>query len=276
VSALAAGWLPHAARRLAAATLAGAVVYSTVLLLMWWGQESLLFHPQPLPASHRFQSGADVHETWVAVPGARLHALHLRLPAPDGVVFFLHGNAGNLQGWFSDAHFYRRANFDLFMIDYRGFGKSSGRIESQAQLQADVMAAWQQVAPTYAGRKRVVLGQSLGSGLAASLSSQVQPELTVLVSPYESMVALAREHYPWVPSALLRYPLRTDQVLPQVRGPVLLLHGSQDTLIPADHSRALQRLAPHAQLLIVPEAGHNDIAGFALYRDGLRAALQGR
>ena len=256
--------------------LAAAALYGAVLAALWWGQERLLFHPQPLAPSHRFDLGADVHETWVDVPGARLHALHLRLPQPEGVVFFLHGNAGNLQTWFTNADFYRRANFDLFMLDYRGFGKSGGRIQSQAQLEADVQAAWQQLAPQYAGRQRVIYGRSLGSGLAAHLAVQVQPELTVLVSPYQSMVALARQHYPWVPQAVLRYPLQTDLALAQLKGPVLLAHGALDTLIPHEHSRLLHTLAPHARLVVVPGAGHNDIHEFAPYREAFGDALRAR
>ena len=265
----------HALCRTGHAALAASAVYGAILFALWWGQEGLLFHPQPLPQSHRFTLGADVHETWVDVPGARLHALHLRLPSPDGVVFFLHGNAGNLQNWFK-ADLYRQANFDLFMIDYRGFGKSSGRIQSQAQLEADVMAAWQQVAPQYAGTKQVIYGRSLGSGLAAGLAAQVQPALTVLVSPYKSMVALAGEHYPWVPAVLLRYPLRTDVALAQVGGPVLLAHGARDALIPPDHSRALAHVAPQARLLILADADHDNIHQSPAYRAALRAVLAGR
>ena len=95
---------------------AGAALLSLMLLgglllaALWWGQERLLFMPTVLPAEHRFDFGADVHERWIDVPGARLNALHLRLPAPRGVIFFLHGNAGNLQSWFVNADFYRRAN----------------------------------------------------------------------------------------------------------------------------------------------------------------------
>src|SRR5262249_6287620 len=109
-------------------------LYFVVLALLWWGQEWLLFMPQRLPVDHRFDFGLDVHERMIEVPGARLSALHLQLPAPRGVVFFLHGNAGNLQSWFSDLDVWRRANFDLVMIDYRGYGKSGGRIDSEAQL----------------------------------------------------------------------------------------------------------------------------------------------
>jgi alpha-beta hydrolase superfamily lysophospholipase len=252
--------------------LAGA--YLALLGLIWWGQERLIFMPSKLPAEHRFDFGADVHETWVEVPGARLHALHLRNREPRGVVFYLHGNAGNLDSWFSNADFYRRLNLDLFMLDYRGYGKSSGRIDSQAQLEADVRAAWEAIAPRYAGLKRVIAGRSLGSALAAGLAADVQPELTLLISPYESMAALASEHYRWVPQALLRYPLRTDAALARVRSPVLLVHGERDELIAPAHSARLQRVASHAELALIRGAGHNDLQQFPEYLEAIAARLR--
>jgi hypothetical protein len=253
--------------------LAVGLAYAGLLALLWWTQERLIFLPAPLAPQHRFDVAPDVHETWIEVDGARLNALHLRLPAPRGVVFYLHGNAGNLAGWFTGADFFRQANFDLFMIDYRGYGKSSGRIESEDQLFADAAAAWAAVAPAYAGRRRVILGRSLGSALAARLAAGVRPELTILVSPYTSLGALASEHYPWVPRALLRYPLRTDQWLAKVDTPLLLVHGDQDEVIDPRHSERLLDLAPQARLLRVPGAGHNDLQEFPLYREGLHAAL---
>ncbi|MBA4177606.1 MAG: alpha/beta hydrolase [Leptothrix sp. (in: Bacteria)] len=265
--------VPRWRRRLVGAAAGAAALYGAAIALLWWRQEGLLFHPRALPAEHRFEQHADVHEVWVDVPGARLNALHLRLPQPDGVVFFLHGNAGNLASWFVNTGYYRRLNLDLFMIDYRGFGKSSGRIDSEEGLHADVRAAWAQVAPRYAGRKRVIYGRSLGSGLAAALAAEVQPELTVLVSPFASMAALAGEVYPWVPGAVLRYPLRTDAALPRVQGRVLLVHGLRDTLVPPSHSERLRKVMPRAEWLPVPEAGHGNIDDDAVYLDGLAAAL---
>jgi alpha-beta hydrolase superfamily lysophospholipase len=249
------------------------VAYAAAMLWVYLRQESLLFHPEPLAADHVFDLGADVHEERIAVPGATLSALHLRLPAPRGVVFFLHGNGGNLASWFVNADFYRQANYDLFMIDYRGYGKSSGRIASEAELRADVRAAWDQVAPRYRGLRRVIYGRSLGSGLAAGLAAQVAPELTMLVSPYSSMQALAKEHFPFVPAALLRYPLRTGDDAARLHGPLLLVHGERDTLVAPHHSADILALAPLAKLLRIPEAGHADLQDFELYRQALREAL---
>jgi pimeloyl-ACP methyl ester carboxylesterase len=257
--------------------LAGLALYGGALAWLWIGQEKLLFVPDVLPADQPLAKAPDIHEVSVEVAGARLHALHLRLPDPKGVVFFLHGNAGSLANWFVNPDYYRRVNFDLFMLDYRGFGKSTGRIQSEAQLHADVRAAWSTIAAQYANRKVVVYGRSLGTGLAVRLAAEMSanrpPDLTVLVSPYRSMVSLATEHLPWVPQAVVRYPLRTDALIGQVRGPILIVHGERDTLIPPDHSESLKLLAPQVNLLRVPGAGHNDLQDFDMYLGALARAL---
>jgi alpha-beta hydrolase superfamily lysophospholipase len=251
----------------------GLLLYGLAMAWLYWRQERLLFQPELLPAAHRFELGTDVQERVIEVAGATLSALHLRLPAPKGLVFFLHGNAGNLQSWFVNADFYRRAGYDLFMLDYRGYGKSGGRIESEAQLRADVRAAWDAVAPAYAGLRRVIYGRSLGTALATGLAAEVGPELTVLVSPYASMGGLVRLHYPLVPTALLRYPLDTTADAVRLRGPLLLLHGEQDALIPPSHSEQILARVPQAQLLRIAGAGHNDLQEFEAYRETLRQAL---
>lgn len=253
--------------------------YALVLAFLWWRQESLLFFPVPLAADHPLARAPDVHERTVDVPGARLSVLHLQRPGARGVVFFLHGNAGNLQGWFSDADLYRDAGFDLVMPDYRGFGKSTGRITSAQELREDVRAVWSQVAPQYRGRKVVLYGRSLGTGLAADLAQELSargqaPDLTVLVSPYTSFRALAAEFYPWVPGALLRYPLETEKHLPGIGGPVLLVHAEQDRLIGAHHAQRLRQVLPSSRLLVVPAADHNDLHQSPVYRRELQRALR--
>jgi pimeloyl-ACP methyl ester carboxylesterase len=252
-----------------------ALLYAAAIAWLYWRQERLLFFPEPWPAEEpAVIHAADIHDVWIDVPGAKLHGLHLQRPGARGLVFYLHGNGGNAASWFVNADFYRQAGFDLFMLDYRGYGRSSGAIASEAQLMEDVRAAWRQLAPQYTGRPCVVFGRSLGTGLAAQLAAEVHPALTVLVSPYRSMQALAGEQYPWVPGWVLRYPLRTDAVLGQVGGQILLVHGEQDELIPRRHPEALLALAgPKARLLAVPRASHNDIQDFDVYLDGLRSEL---
>ena len=197
----------------------------------------------------------------------------MRRQQPDGLVFFLHGNAGNLDNWFRDADFYRQLNLDLVMLDYRGYGKSGGRITGQQQMLSDIRAAWDAVSFRYEGLRRIIIGRSLGTGFAAALAVQVQPELTVLVSPYTSMRKLAREQYPWIPGLLVSYPLRTEEWLPRIRGDVLLLHGARDLLITPTHSERLQTLSATADLILIPDAGHDDLNASQTFRDALRSAI---
>ena len=264
--------------------LLGSAAYVAAMAWLYFKQEGLLFKPVPLAASQPLaglsSQGEGVHEFTVAVPGAKLSGLQLQLPNPKGVVFFLHGNRGNLDEWFINTEIYRRNNMDLVMLDYRGYGKSTGQIDSEAQLRSDVRAAWEQVAPHYVGKKRVIYGRSLGSGLAAGLSADLErektpPDMTVLVSAYSSMHTLAAQIYPYVPQAVLRYPLRTDQLLGKIKSPLLLIHGDRDELIPPSHSHSLKALSPQAQLLIVNGAAHGDVHQFEAYLQGFGGMLAG-
>jgi pimeloyl-ACP methyl ester carboxylesterase len=214
-----------------------------------------------------------VSEVVVPVAGGHLSAVHFKQPSSRGVVFFLHGNAGDLSTWLTHTDFYRQVGFDVFMIDYRGYGKSPGRISSEAQLHADVRAAWELVAPQYVGQKKVIYGRSLGSALAAHLAAEVSCDLLTLVTPFVSILRVSAETYPWVPVALVRYPLRTDLAVAQVKAPVLMFHGDRDELFSMSHPEHLQSLQPRAQLVKVPGAGHNDIHEYPLFEQALAARL---
>jgi pimeloyl-ACP methyl ester carboxylesterase len=253
-------------------------VYTAAIGWLWFRQERLLFEPTPLPADHVLCTDPDVQELTIDVPGAKLSAAHLRLPEPRGVVFFLHGNSGNLLDCLVDLDAFREVNFDVVMFDYRGFGKSTGCIESEDQLRADVRYVWEYFAKEYEGKRVVIAGQSLGTALAAGLGAELTaadraPALTLLVSPYSSMRALADELYPWVPRQVLRYPLHTAEHAARLSGPLMLVHGDKDELIGIHHSESLCITVPQAQLLRVAGAGHSDVHKFPSFRKALAGAL---
>lgn len=264
------------------------VTFLVALAWLYFRQESLLFFPAPLPVNHQFDL-CGVTEEKIEVEGATLSALHYRQPGSaiaKGVIFFLHGNGGNLQNWLTSTEFYQRTGYDVFMMDFRGYGKSTGKIGSEAQLHADILVAWRQIENEYAGRKNVIYGRSLGTGLATSLVAKLAtdetgpgllsnaPALMVLVSPYASLQQIGKELYPWVPDFVMRYPMRTDQWLPQVRIPTLILHGARDELIPVSHARQLKAIRPETELVILPEANHNDMHMHAEYIETLAEHLR--
>jgi uncharacterized protein len=262
----------------ASVLLAIGAIYVGAVGWLYFRQERLLFEPDPLPLDEPICDDPDAREFFIDVPGARLSVAHMQCPNPRGVFFFLHGNSGNLRKWFVELDAFRQANFDVVMFDYRGFGKSSGQIESEEQLRADVNAVWAHFAPMYEGRRVVISGQSLGTGLAAGLAAQLcsdgrAPDLTLLVSPYSSMRALAAELYPWVPAQVLRYPLHTLEHAAKLLGPVMLIHGEKDELIPIRHSEELVSAMRSAQLLRVDGAGHSDVHRFPTVRQALLSAL---
>jgi pimeloyl-ACP methyl ester carboxylesterase len=257
---------------------AAAAVYTAAIGYLWLRQEKLLFEPTPLPADAKLSDDPDVHERWIDVKGARLSAAQFKRPDPRGVVFFLHGNSGNLRDCLVDLDAFREVNFDVVMFDYRGYGKSSGRIESEEQLRADVRAVWDAYAAQYEGKRVVIAGQSLGTALAAGLGAQLcaegrAPDLTLLVSPYSSMRALADELYPWVPGRVLRYPLHTAEHAARLNGPLVLIHGDKDELIGIHHSRALASAVPAAQLHCLEGAGHGDVHKHPSFRSTFASAL---
>jgi len=244
------------------------IPYASICLGLFFFQERLLFAPVPLAEDHAFKVKG-VEEVFIDVLGARISALHFKNENPKGLIFFLHGNSGNLDNWLTSTSFYERSNFDLFMIDYRGYGKSTGRIESEEQLKNDVRIAWDSVAPEYEGKAKIIYGRSLGTALASDLSVEIQPDMTILVSPYYSMSEMAQLYYPWVPGLILRYSMNTSQDLPKINNPIYIFHGDKDQLIPIEHSIRLSKLSKQAHMIRVKGALHDDIHHFREYEENL-------
>lgn len=266
-------------RRILAALLAAVVIVplaiaGSFLAYLYVNQDSMIFAATPLPPDHQFLFDVPFEEITIAVEGAEINALHFKQPDPRGLVFFLHGNGGNLQTWTNDVEYYQRVNYDMFILDYRGYGKSTGQVDSERQLHDDVRAAWDLVAEDYPDKPIVVYGRSLGSALATRLAIDVEPDLLILVSPFSSMLAMAQQQYPYVPEWILRFPLRTDELIADVAVPTIIVHGDEDSFIPIAHSEQLHNLAKNrTEMLVIRGAGHGDIHRFRSYRDGLTMAL---
>lgn len=250
-------------------------IYGLVLIAIVLWQEKLLFPGTKLDDSHQFINLPGLKETFIDVNGGTISALHFQQPDAKGLLFFLHGNVGNLSIWVPDVDYYKQEKYDLFMIDYRGYGKSTGRIKSQSQIENDVLAAWQSIAPQYQKNNLpiVIYGRSIGTYFATKLAITVKNHLLVLVSPYHSMKSLLKQRFPLLPSFILRYPLLTDNIIEQVSVPVLLLHGSEDKLIPLSHAETLSKIATDSQLVVVKNAAHNDIHNFKTYNEAISNAL---
>jgi pimeloyl-ACP methyl ester carboxylesterase len=243
--------------------------------VLYFKQESVLFFPSRLRADHKFHFPGNFEERWIAAAdGTRLHGLLFHAAAPKGLVFYLHGNGGDVSNWADAAPVYTRLGYDVFFLDYRGYGKSEGTISSQAQLLEDVQTAYRQLLPEYLENKTVILGYSVGTGPATWLAARQQPRLLILQAPYFSLRDLATRLYPFVPGFLVRYPLPTNELITKVRAPIVLFHGDQDEVIYYQSSVRLKALLkPSDKLVLLHGAGHNGMTDNVEYQRELAALL---
>ncbi|MDH2432611.1 alpha/beta hydrolase [Pokkaliibacter sp. MBI-7] len=219
-------------------------------LFLW--QRSLLYFPQP---SH-YRDAA--HTLMLPVAGATLQVTTEVRPGPRALIYF-GGNAEDVSlnlATFAQA-FPDRA---IYLLHYRGYGQSSGE-PGEAALQQDALALFDQVAQQH--QDIAVIGRSLGSGVATWLASQRPVSRLVLVTPYDSIEAVAAGQYPYVPvSWLLRDKYLSWRDAPAITAPTLLLVAANDRLIPPSHSqRLLQAFRPGvAQLTTLADTDHASIS----------------
>ena len=236
-------------------------VYVLACGLLFFFQEKLIFHPQRLEKAYPFQFDQKFEDKNITTSdGTILSGLLFKADSSKGLIFYLHGNAGSLNSWASVAKTYTNLHYDVFLLDYRGFGKSEGEINSQSQLHADIQTAFDELKKKYSEDKIVVLGYSIGTGPAAKVASANNPKLLILQAPYYSLTDLMRNIYPIVPTFILKYKLETNEYLKGCKMPVVIFHGDQDKVV--SYKSALKLKAEFKssdKLITLKGQGHNGI-----------------
>ncbi|MGE8318073.1 MAG: alpha/beta hydrolase [Comamonas sp.] len=247
-----------------------ALLYLAVCLLMLLQQRKLMYWPQltrveAAQTDFALQRGEAVLRGWHSHPGAA--------PAADAAIY-LGGNAEAIEANLPRLREWLPAH-SLYLLAYRGYGASDGK-PTEAALEQDAIALFDEVQRRHPGGRIAVIGRSLGTGVAAALAAARPVAQLVLVTPFDNMVATVRDHYGWLPVALLlrdRYP--SDDRLQRYAGPVLVLRAGQDQLVlPARTDALLQALqgrsGPPVQAVAFAGADHFNI----LEAPGLGAALR--
>jgi pimeloyl-ACP methyl ester carboxylesterase len=194
---------------------------------------------------------------------------------PKGLILYFHGNSRSIKGWARYAKDFFRYDYDVVLVDYRGFGKSTGK-RSESGMLEDMQFVYSTLAKQYGEPHLIVYGRSLGSGFAAKLACDNHPRYLILDSPYYNFTRVIERFLPVLPVRLvLRYNLRTDKWLPRVNCPVYILHGTRDFLIPIRHSIELQKIHPRRITLIrIHGGGHNNLPRFPEYHAFIRDILK--
>lgn len=241
-----------------------AFLYVIFCAVLYFAQERIIFNPDQLSTDYIFREGEEVQLE--VEKGISLNCLWLREPPSKGVILYLHGNRGSNRRCLHQAKTMEGQGYDIFMPDYRGYGKSGGSIESEEQLFSDAQKTYDFLKQHYAEKDIVVVGYSLGSGIASYLAANNNPQQLVLLAPYWSMLYMKDRMAPFLPDFLLKYPLRTDEFLRRVKAPITLFHGLLDDVIPVECSEKLKTIKPGSIHLITMQEGHRGVIFSPVFR----------
>jgi fermentation-respiration switch protein FrsA (DUF1100 family) len=207
----------------------------------------------------------------------RLYGWFIPREGARRVVLFLHGNAGNISHRGESIRIFHRLGLNVFIFDYRGFGRSQGSA-SERGLYKDARAAWDWLTGKggFSPDEVILFGRSLGGVVAAHLASDVSPGGLIIESSFSSARDLARTLFPLLSKMVfLRFRFNAEEYVEQVACPILVLHSPDDEIIPYRLGRKLYDSAPDPKQFVDLEGGHND--GFLRsqpeYEDALGAFL---
>ncbi len=243
-------------------------------------QEEIIFRTVPLDETHVFELEHPYQEIFLQTPDeTRINGLWFHQTGAKGVVLFFHGRGKNLDFWAHRAYPFIQKGYDVFIIDYRGFGKSSKGV-TESSLLEDGDVAYDFLLAHYPEDKIVVYGHSMGTSIATWVASTHNPQMLILEAPYTNMIEAAAFTKPFVPEWLikwiLKYHLRNDLWITRVKCPIYIFHGKLDTTVPYNHSQKLYSSIKdnrQNEMITLPNAGHGNISHDPIYSKKLNEIL---
>lgn len=250
-------------------------LYMTLCLALYLFQEHLIFFPQKLEQNYPFSFAPSFEEVnFKATDEKILNGLLFKADSSKGLIFYLHGNAGSLSSWGNVANTYTDLNYDVFILDYRGYGKSEGSISSQEQLFEDNQLIYNELKKDYQEEDIIILGYSIGTGLASKLASDNKPGQLILQAPYHSLTDMMRQRFPFIPTFILKYRFATNEYLKNCTMPVTIFHGNRDHVIHHESSLKLKAdFTDKINLITLNGQGHNGMTYNPDYQRELKTIL---
>lgn len=251
------------------------IAYAILCVGIYFYQEKIIFYPEKLPENYKFSFDGSFEEIKIRTKDEKhLSSILFKTHNSKGVIFYLHGNGGSIKGWGEVAQLYNSMNYDTFILDYRGYGKSEDKIKSKDQLFSDVESAYQELLKRYPENKVIILGYSVGTGLAAKLASVHHAKLLILQAPYYNMKDEMNQKFSFLPKFLLKYNFETNEYLKTVPSSVIIFHGNKDEVI---HYNASLKLKNHFKegdsLIVLKDQTHNGITDNLDYQKSVKLIL---
>lgn len=253
------------------------VVYLLGGIAFYLLQDRFLFHPVTLKRSSPYHFSASSREVNVAVDeesNMNIVQFLTRDSLPRGVVLYFHGNRKNISWYATYATGFTANGYEVWMIDYPGFGKSTGRITEQ-KLYDDALQLYIMARSEFPADSIIVYGKSLGTGIASWLAAKRSCNQLILETPYYSMTSLVQHYLPIYPvSTLLKYKLPVYKYLNLANAPVTVFHGTKDKVIPYSNAHRLTEVMHlKDRFITIENAGHNNLNDYPQFHNVLDSIL---
>jgi alpha-beta hydrolase superfamily lysophospholipase len=251
-------------------------LYVLLCVVMFFAQENFIFFPEKLDDDYQYEFNQDFEEIQIKTKdNHQLNGLLFKANHSKGLIFYLHGNAGSLKSWGIVAKTYTNLNYDVFILDYRGFGKSTGEIINEKQLFDDNQSAYNILKQDYKEKNIIILGYSIGTGMASKLASENNPKMLILQAPYYSLTDMMKQNFPFLPTFILKYQFKTNEYLSNCNIPIVIFHGNKDEVINYDASIRLKKeFNSKIKIITLKNQGHNQITDNAQYQKELEKILK--
>lgn len=245
------------------------LAYGLLGIAVYYLQDYFFFRPVALDPRHRYDFGQAYREVNLAFDHfSNINIIQFTTAgSPKGCVLYFHGNRKNVSWYARHAPMFTREGYEVWMIDYPGYGKSTGALNEQV-LHAYAMQLYRLARKSFSPDSILIYGKSMGTGIAARLAANVPARQLVLETPYYSFSSIGAHFLPIYPmERMIHIRLPTYAFLPQVKMPVLIFHGTDDGLIPYSNASRLKPLLKPTDRFVTIEGGsHNDLGEFELFR----------
>ncbi len=244
------------------------LVYLGAAIMLLFFQSRLMYQPSKELERTPGESGMEFKDVFLTTSdGLKLHGWYVPAPKRKGVFLFFHGNAGNISHRVESVYIFNRLGYDVFIIDYRGYGRSEGKPTEDGTYR-DAGAAWRYLTEQRGipPREIVIFGRSLGGAVAVELAARCEPAAVIVESSFTSAPDLAASTFPFFPVRwLCRFRYDSLEKIASLRCPLLVIHSPDDDLIPFENGQKLFDAASEPKQFLTIEGGHNE--GFLVSSD---------
>jgi hypothetical protein len=249
-------------------------IYAMTCGFFYLFQSFIIFRRATLPDSYLYESVFPLQEI-VLGDSIKFHGVLVKSDQSKGIIVYFHGNRGNIQRWLELTNDLMKYGYDLLLVEYPAYGKSRVAL-TQTNLDLLAEASFAYAIANYGAENTVIYGRSIGSGLAAKLAAKAPVQHIILETPYYSLDQLIGRYAFFLPyRSLLQFELDSYKYLAETKNKVLIVHGTDDFVIPVKMARKLSSVNPDSvRYLEIKGGSHNNLSNFTAYWEALDILLK--